>query len=246
VPKTSITSKYSWLGADQLPTELPTGVINMGARAYIPQLGRFEQTDPQPGGSINAYAYTDDDPINQADPTGETATYNFEDVETGSAAPGLPETYGVPGAIKPPPANLQAEAEFAADPPWDAASEEVSVLGYWDQSTSGEEAIAAAPCAHHETNTNYCGPQLPGRALCENPLQQGCRVTNQAPTGDGKEGRLAVVNTHKVGPYVGCIIGGVIGAAFAESTTVGLADEAGATGGCFVTAGLVIIVEDIF
>jgi hypothetical protein len=30
VPKTSITSKYSWLGAAELPTELSTGVIDMG------------------------------------------------------------------------------------------------------------------------------------------------------------------------------------------------------------------------
>lgn len=120
VPRTTVTEKYSWLGADKVPTELPSGVINMGARVYIPELGRFEQTDPQPGGSINAYAYTDDDPVNEADPTGETATYNYEAAEGGAAAAGVPEAYGAPGAIKPPPANLQAEAEFAAHPPWDA------------------------------------------------------------------------------------------------------------------------------
>ncbi len=121
VPRTSITAKYSWLGAEQRPTELPTGIINMGARTYIPQLGRFEQTDPQPGGSINAYTYTDDDPVNESDPNGE-ATYNYQAAETGSAEEGLPEAYGAPGAIKPPPADLQAEAEFAAHSSWDAAS----------------------------------------------------------------------------------------------------------------------------
>ncbi len=120
VPRTSITAKYSWLGAGRRPTELPTGIINMGARTYIPQLGRFEQTDPQPGGSVNAYAYTDDDPVNESDPSGE-ATYNYGAAETGSAAGGLPEAYGAPGAIKPPPADIQAETEFAAHPPWDAA-----------------------------------------------------------------------------------------------------------------------------
>jgi uncharacterized protein YcfJ len=71
-------------------------------------------------------------------------------------------------------------------------------------------------------------------------------VTNQAPTGDGKEGQLAVVNVHKKGPFIGCIVGGFIGGYFATETTVGLATEAGATGGCFVGGGLVIIVEDIF
>jgi RHS repeat-associated protein len=124
-PRTPITTKYSWLGADQLQTELPTGMINMGARAYIPQLGRFEQTDPQPGGSINAYAYTTDDPVNDSDPSGEytsTVTYDYEAAETGPAREGLSEHYSGPGAIAAPPADMQLEEEFAAHPPWDAAS----------------------------------------------------------------------------------------------------------------------------
>jgi RHS repeat-associated protein len=123
VPRTTITARYSWLGADEVPTELATGVIDMGARTYVPQLGRFLQTDPQPGGSIDPYAYTDDDPVNQADPTGgNTITYDYEAAELGPAREGLLEQYGAPGAIKPPPANHQAEAEFAAHPPWEAAS----------------------------------------------------------------------------------------------------------------------------
>jgi RHS repeat-associated protein len=71
VPTTSAPAKYSWLGAEQRPTELPTGVIEMGARSYVPQLGRFLQTDPVPGGSANAYAYTFGDPVNTSDPSGE-------------------------------------------------------------------------------------------------------------------------------------------------------------------------------
>jgi RHS repeat-associated protein len=76
VPTTSAPAKYSWLGADQLPTELPSGEIAMGARSYIPQLGRFLQPDPISGGSADAYAYTYGDPINTADPSGEL-TYGF-------------------------------------------------------------------------------------------------------------------------------------------------------------------------
>jgi RHS repeat-associated protein len=125
VPRTSITAGYSWLGGDQLPTELPTGIIGMGARTYIPQLGRFLQTDPQPGGSGNAYTYTDDNPVDEADPSGEytsTTTYNYEAVESGAAAAGLPEDYEGPGAILPPPVNLQIENEFVSDPPSGAAT----------------------------------------------------------------------------------------------------------------------------
>jgi RHS repeat-associated protein len=72
VPTVSAPPKYSWLGAIELPTELPSGIINMGARSYIPQLGRFLQPDPRPGGSANAYAYTFGDPVNSTDPTGES------------------------------------------------------------------------------------------------------------------------------------------------------------------------------
>ena len=76
VPREGSTPrKYSWLGSDELPTELPSGIIAMGARTYIPQLGRFLEEDPVPGGSANAYAYTYGDPVSTADPSGAyTAT----------------------------------------------------------------------------------------------------------------------------------------------------------------------------
>jgi RHS repeat-associated protein len=70
VPTTSLPAKYSWLGAIELPTELPSGVINMGARSYVPQIGRFLQPDPISGGSADAYAYTFGDPVNSTDATG--------------------------------------------------------------------------------------------------------------------------------------------------------------------------------
>jgi uncharacterized protein RhaS with RHS repeats len=41
---------------------------------YSPTLGRFLQTDPiGTKDDLNVYAYTGDDPINQTDPSGETA-----------------------------------------------------------------------------------------------------------------------------------------------------------------------------
>jgi RHS repeat-associated protein len=71
VPTIAAPAKYSWLGAIELPTELPSGVTSMGARSYVPQIGRFLQPDPIPGGSANAYAYTFGDPVNTTDPTGD-------------------------------------------------------------------------------------------------------------------------------------------------------------------------------
>jgi RHS repeat-associated protein len=71
VPTTEAPAKYTWLGAHELPTELPSGIVAMGARSYVPELGRFLQTDPRPGGSANAYTYTYGDPVDSIDPSGE-------------------------------------------------------------------------------------------------------------------------------------------------------------------------------
>jgi RHS repeat-associated protein len=60
-----------------IPTELPSGVVSMGVRSYVPQIGRFLQPDPAPGGSANAYAYTFGDPINSTDPTGAYVEGSF-------------------------------------------------------------------------------------------------------------------------------------------------------------------------
>jgi hypothetical protein len=45
----------------------------MGARSYLPTLGRFLQTDPIPGGSANPYDYANQDPANQMDLDGRCA-----------------------------------------------------------------------------------------------------------------------------------------------------------------------------
>jgi RHS repeat-associated protein len=83
IPTTSLPPKYSWLGALEIPTELPSGITAMGARSYVPQLGRFLQPDPIPGGSANAYAYTFGDPINASDPSGTSSLPPIWAIELG-------------------------------------------------------------------------------------------------------------------------------------------------------------------
>lgn len=46
-------------------------MIQMGARSYVPSLGRFLSPDPVFGGSANPYDYANQDPVNAFDLGGE-------------------------------------------------------------------------------------------------------------------------------------------------------------------------------
>jgi RHS repeat-associated protein len=63
-------ARLGWLGAATRTTELDSGVIAMGARSYMPQLGRFLQPDVMAGGAANPYDYAMQDPVNNYDLSG--------------------------------------------------------------------------------------------------------------------------------------------------------------------------------
>ena len=65
---------------------LKTNYQLMGARVYIPALGRFAQLDPKVGGSANGYDYVNQDPVNGSDPSGNQSDNWLINGITGLAA----------------------------------------------------------------------------------------------------------------------------------------------------------------
>jgi RHS repeat-associated protein len=74
-----------WVGSASRYTDHASGIqatIDMGARPYSPNLGRFLTTDPIEGGCANPYVYVHGDPINSRDLSGrETSLPLCKDVE---------------------------------------------------------------------------------------------------------------------------------------------------------------------
>ncbi|WP_055493841.1 RHS repeat-associated core domain-containing protein [Streptomyces sp. TP-A0356] len=67
------TSPFGYTG--QYTDPYLTGRLDLRARNYTPSTGRFTTIDPAPAGKLSAnpapYAYANNDPLNQADPSGE-------------------------------------------------------------------------------------------------------------------------------------------------------------------------------
>jgi RHS repeat-associated protein len=70
-PASGSAGRFAWLGGQGRRTELPSGVIQMGQRSYVPALGRFLSGDPVRNGSASAYDYANQDPVNNTDLGGE-------------------------------------------------------------------------------------------------------------------------------------------------------------------------------
>jgi RHS repeat-associated protein len=164
VPTTSKPEKYSWLGGDLLPTELPSGVVAMGARSYVPKIGRFLQPDPMPGGTDNPYAYTNGNPVNETDLTGDYVENDYlqgfwagqnqkaieaEAAREQAAREAAEEAARIAAAIAAMDAKIAAEqAAINAQDLWDAESAEV--FASYMANLPAQEAESAAAAAAEE------------------------------------------------------------------------------------------------
>ena len=66
----SQATSWGWHGQQQRLSD--RGLIHMGARPYIPGLGRFLAVDPVEGGCANFYVYVYGDPVNSSDVSGKS------------------------------------------------------------------------------------------------------------------------------------------------------------------------------
>lgn len=150
VPTSATPPKYSWLGALGIPTELASGVAEMGMRSYVPEIGRFLQPDPMAGGSANAYGYTFGDPVNSSDPNGASsiAALVAEHAAGVAAAAQAKEEAEIAARQAAEEAAARGTAESGAREAgglasWAAGSEYLEEEEWEDEEEEGEEEYAA-------------------------------------------------------------------------------------------------------
>jgi RHS repeat-associated protein len=83
-PRTPSTRQFSWLGTAKRRTFLKSGIVQMGARTYVPAMGRFTSSDPVFGGAANDYDYAMQDPGNLFDTEGTVVSgcYAYTEART--------------------------------------------------------------------------------------------------------------------------------------------------------------------
>jgi RHS repeat-associated protein len=99
-PTGGSAGRFGWLGGKQRRTELASGVIQMGARSYVPQTGRFLSVDSVKGGSASAYDYANADPVNDFDLDGNCPIRKCKKLMRAARKAALRAVRGRGGAVR--------------------------------------------------------------------------------------------------------------------------------------------------
>ncbi|MEU1226626.1 PA14 domain-containing protein [Streptomyces sp. NPDC005828] len=136
---------FGWLGQHERPVEHLAGqqAIEMGARVYLPVLGRFLQMDPVAGGSANDYDYVNADPVNGMDLAG---TFSWKSVVHVATTAAEVVAY-VPGPVGTVSSGLAAAGQLAQGNKAAAAADALGMI------PGGKLAGAVAKNAAKEAST---------------------------------------------------------------------------------------------
>jgi RHS repeat-associated protein len=137
LPSNADHASYGYVGQHEKLTEseYTTVPMQMGARVYIPGIGRFLQVDPEEGGTPNNYVYPPD-PINDFDLTGNFGMKSFANIASVGSM--------IPGPIGMASAAVSAAAYAAAG---DKKNATLMVVGIAAASVGAGAAVKAAQVA---------------------------------------------------------------------------------------------------
>jgi RHS repeat-associated protein len=200
VPAAPATSRYGWLGGRAARTELASGVIQMGARSYVPQIGRFLSPDPVSGTS-NSYGYAEADPINNTDLAGtKTAIGNAVAVGSTRRPRGMVRQAGIAASA---PTAAAAPGQSDRPPAPDPATVVVR------RTTNGPPLSPSSPSSPEDLKCGFGGTGVAntvgGRTAVEMLLTWRCNdfvsaraylmspgEVSQLGFGEGTHGEIAV------------------------------------------------------
>ncbi|MCP3759357.1 PA14 domain-containing protein [Streptomyces sp. TBY4] len=180
---------FGWLGQHERPVEHLAGqqAIEMGARVYLPVLGRFLQVDPVAGGSANNYDYVNADPVNGLDLAGTFSWKKVASVATTAAevvsfVPGPVGTVasGVAVAGQLAQGNKQAAAAAALGMiPGGKLASTLAKSAAKEASTVGKAAAAAEKCNSFTPDTQVVMADGTAKPISE--VQEGDQVQATDP-----------------------------------------------------------------
>jgi RHS repeat-associated protein len=89
------STKQKWIGGLGYQSDLPGGMMHVGARAYDPVVGRFISPDPIGfAGGLNLYGYCGSNPVGAVDPSGLMSESEWDLLHGGLDVLGLVPVYG--------------------------------------------------------------------------------------------------------------------------------------------------------